>query len=161
MGYNWQQLIMKKLMYGLSIVLLFTGMTFMSSCKPEKKISGKWKVVYSKQDGFTDEYNIGEIWTFKENGKFLGAFFEDETIECDYSFDGKTLTFFGGDLKYDINIGETINKSYNYTVSLDVDELSKKKMSLSGKVTEKYYDYNIFEDFIDTWSVIYELEKIK
>lgn len=156
MGYNWQQLIMKKLMYGLSIVLLFTGMTFMSSCKPEKKITGKWEVVYSKQDGFTDEYNIGEIWTFKENGKFLGALGEDETIECDYSFDGKTLTFFGGDLKYDL-------ASYkgNCTVSLDVDELSKKKMSLSGKVTDKYYSYITFEDFIDTWSVIYELEKIK
>lgn len=158
MGYNWQKFKMKKIIYSLSIVFLFAGMTLMTSCKPEKKVLGKWEVVYARIDSDKDDIIIGETWTFKENGKFIGALSEDEVVECDYSFDGKTLTFSGGDLKY-----EDIYEKEQYTITLDVEELSKQKMSLSGKCKYEYYNYSYitYEKYVDSFTLSYELEKKK
>ena len=153
MGYKWHQKIMKKLMYSLSVIFLLVGMTTMMSCKPEKKIIGKWKVTYSK--GMDDEAVKGSVWTFKDNGKFVGNVFgADEEVACNYSFDKKTLTLSGGDLEYN-----DYDYKESYTITLDVDNLSKKTMSLSGRCVDKYYDKEDGYSDTETWNVSFELEK--
>ena len=141
-------------MYSLSVMFLLVGMTTMMSCKPEKKIIGKWKVTYSK--GMDDDASLkGEIWTFKHNGKFVGDIWGGESaVTCNYAFDKKTLTLSGGDLDYDGNYYKG-----NCTITLNVDNLSKKEMSLSGKVVDKYYDKEDRYYDTDSWNVSFELEK--
>ena len=140
-------------MYSLSVMFLLVGMTTMMSCKPEKKIIGKWKVTYSK--GMDDEAVKGSVWTFKDNGKFVGNVFgEDGEVSCNYDFDKKTLTLSGGDLDY-----EDYRWKGSYTLTLDVDNLSKKEMSLSGKVVYKDYDKEDGSSDTDSWNVSFELEK--
>ena len=149
-------------MYSLSVVLLIAGMTAMTSCKkPEKQIIGKWKVTSTNKN---DENAKGNSWTFKDNGKFVGEIFEiadflfdGGEIECDYSCDGKTLTLSGGDLKYKLEGARDIHGTY--TFEFDIDEISNKTMSLSGKVKDDAYDGEVHGIYTDPLE--YELEKIK
>ncbi len=150
-------------MYSLSVVLLIAGMTTMTSCKKtEKKILGKWKVTSTNKN---DENAKGNTWTFKDNGKFVGDIYdlaEDDwvlidgnEIECDYSCDGKTLTLSG--IKYRSNGAKDIHGTY--TFEFDIEEISNKTMSLSGKVKDDGYEEE--HHYTYTESLEYELEKIK
>ncbi|MBO4738107.1 MAG: hypothetical protein J5606_00945 [Bacteroidales bacterium] len=155
---------MKKLLYNLSVVLLIAGMTTMTSCKkPEKLIIGKWKVTSANKN---DENAKGNTWTFKDNGKFVGDIYDlaeddwvlnnnGDEIECDYSCDGKTLTLSG--IKYRSNGGKDIHGTY--TFEFDIEGISNKTMSLSGKVKADGYEEEHHDTYTDPLE--YELEKIK
>ncbi len=151
MGYNTATNNMRKLMYSLSVVFVLIGMTTMTSCKPEKKIIGTWKVTYSK--GMNDDLLKGTLWTFKDNGKFLGDIWGgEEEISWNYGFYKKALTLYIDCIYYDYSRDR-------YRLNLDVDNLSKKEMSLSGTVVDIYYDKDGNFVNIDSWNVRYELEK--
>lgn len=119
----------------------------MPSCTktPEKQIVGKWKIEVAKEDGINDVDAVGEIWNFKENGKFEGYLsMLDEEIVCKWVVDGNELTLRGGDLDVD-------NDELVYV--FDIDEINSRNLVVSGKAKEYYYD-----NLVDKWSVYYELE---
>lgn len=161
MGYNWAKMKMKKSLRLLFLAALAVMVCFSSCTKnPEKLIVGKWKVesVRCSDDEFGEyfEEDKGETWRFDESGTFKGylSLLEGD-VECDYICDDYSLEMSGGDLTmYDDD--EKITLSFDF----DIDEISKKEMSLSGKCKITYKDYYEGETYTYTISGIkYELEK--
>lgn len=131
---------------------------FFSSCTkdPEKLIVGKWKVVSASCDDPSDEYyeefieaftyDVGETWTFQEDGTFKGYMNAlpylldgsnsgqiNRDIKCNYLCDDNTIKLRDGNLNgsffdYDYFI------TYNFVFTFDIDEISNKDLSISGKL---------------------------
>ncbi len=146
-------------------LIVFTAIAAMlcfSSCTkdPEKLIVGKWKVVSARCSdqyfGDAVENDKGTTWNFKENGTFTGTMnimdFIGSDISCNYTCDDSSLELRGGDLK-----GTFDGESYNIVYMFDIDEISRKELSISGKV--KISD--TYDGYTDTYSfsVSYDLEK--
>lgn len=125
----------------LSTLILLFGvlLTFcMTSCqKNENLIVGKWKVVRATGDEsyWYFSQDKGSIWTFKENG------------DCYVTLEGYELYGY-----YDIS-DKFLTIMVNFDGSrvvwdLDIDELNKEEMSLSGTFTDDYGDrYRVSYDF--------------
>ena len=159
MGYKWHPIKMKKLICSLSVMLFIAIMITMISCnKTEKKIVGKWVVDYAKNDG----ESIGKIWTFKENGTFVGDILGLGKMECEYLYWKKnnTLSFSGGDLHvYEKYADGTF---YEDILSFKFSNVSlyKNSLSLSGKAIWMTHDFDPYENVsIDTFDVYYQLRK--
>lgn len=154
MGYNCVKIKMKKALRLALMAALVILMCLPSCTKPEKQIVGKWKIVYAKIDGFKDEEAEGELWVFKDNGRFrgyLGLDDDDEEEEyCNWLIDGSELVLKGGDLEYIENEGVE-----NVVLYLDIEQLDKENLIVSGKVR--------YEDIDDgnhgSFNVSYELER--
>lgn len=129
------------------------------SCnKPEKQIVGKWKITSAKVDGYKIEEAKGEVWSFKQNGKFSGyIYFAGKKgggggdIDCNWIIDGNELVLKGGDL-------ETNGYGWSEEVilTLDIEQLDKEELIVSGKMK---YDWS--EDGYngsESYKVVYELE---
>ena len=138
------------------ICFVLAAMVAFSSCsKPEKTIIGKWKITKAslKIDG--DEYcsseDKGETWVFKDNGKCsLYILYND--YEGKYTVRKNTLTI---DVEHDFGEGEVVTLSGD----LDIDEINKEEMSISGTV-EYRYDDNYYGDHETTKAKLaYEFEK--
>ncbi len=130
----------------LTLLLALAIMMVMPSCKKaDKQIVGKWKITYAKEDGYSDKKAVGENWTFKENGTFNGYLVDWGDVTAKWSIDGDELIIKGGDL-------EESTEEQIYT--LDIDQLDKSNLVVSGKV--KYID--TWYDETETWSASYELE---
>lgn len=134
------------------ILVALVIMIGMPSCtKPEKQIVGKWKIVYAKVDGYKDEYAVGHVWTFKDNGKFSGYLglddFEEEEFYCNWLIDEGELVFNGGDLENNSEGFEEI------VLTLDIEQLDKENLVVSGKVRYKS-GYSS-----GSYNVSYELER--
>lgn len=130
-------------------------MMIMPSCsKPEKQIVGKWKITYAKEDGYNYKNAVGETWTFKENGTFVGYLSEEE-VTAKWSVDGNELIIKGGDLEQ--SYGE---ETEEVIYTLDIDQLDKNYLVVSGKAKyiETWKEYGQTYTDTETWSVSYELE---
>ena len=130
-------------------------MSFFSSCTkdPEKLIVGKWKVVSAicNDPGYYDDdfieafvYDKGEIWTFQEDGSFKGYMNAlpylygtnsqiSSDIKCKYIFNDNTIKLRDGNLNgtffdYDYSF------KYSFVFTFDVDEISNKDLSMTGKL---------------------------
>lgn len=145
----------------------------LSSCtkKPEKLIVGKWKIVSARcSDNNVKPWVIeaisndkGEVWNFKENGTFIGYMnvlslleFGISDVECDYICDDNMIEGRDGNLRGIID-GDT---RYDIVFTFDIDEISKKELSISGKIKITFTD--IYEGYSETEtvsSIKYELEK--
>lgn len=136
MGYNEAKSKMKKV-YLISIVVLITVICFSSCSKPEKQIIGKWKITEFRDDDGMWPTAEGSTWQFDDNGKFKGWLYGEVT--CKYDCDGNELTI--------------KNTEVGYVFKFDVDEISKKDLSVSGKCYDVDYD--------DYWPVYVELVKKK
>ena len=134
-----------KRMLRLTLIAAVAMIMCFSSCTKEKKIVGKWKITYAKEDGYNDKNAVSEIWNFKENGSFTGYLsgLEGE-ITCKWIVDGDELTLKGGDME---------GSYYEIIYTLDIDEITNKTLVVSGKA--KYYEDGELDD---SWSVNYELE---
>lgn len=140
-----------------AVVICFTSCTK----KPEKLIVGKWKIESARctsdeEEDYYMKYSVGENWNFKENGTFVGylSFFEDE-VECDYICDDNTLELKGGDLK-----GYDHDYEFSIVFQFDIEEISKKEMSLSGKHKITYtYPGDDYSETYTLTGIKYELEK--
>lgn len=153
MGYNRAKKIMKKVLHLTLIAALVILIGFPSCTKsPEQQIVGKWKITRCKVDGSQDEDAKGEVWTFKENGKFSGYLDEDfNDCECNWYIDGSELILKGGDLD---NGGSGWSEEFVYT--LDIEQLDNSNLVVSGKVK---YECNMYGDHrVETWKVSYDLE---
>ena len=104
------------------LLCVFFTLSLTSCQKNEKLIVGKWRVSHVNGDPLLNlSEDRGTTWTFKENGN------------CYVTLEGYELL---GD--YDISDNSLIIYVENYCMwDLDIDELNKKEMSLSGK----YIDY--------------------
>ena len=143
----------------LTILAAFAVVLCFSSCTkdPEKLIVGKWKVVSVR---CSDQYystsvegDKGATWNFKENGTFTGTLsimeiIGNSDVSCNYTCDDSSLELRGGDLK-----GTIDGENFNVVFMFDIDEISKKELSISGKcrLTDAYETYS--------FSLSYDLEK--
>lgn len=146
----------------MAALLLLIGL---SSCtKPEKQIIGKWKIVSAKFDGYKDEDAKGEVWSFKENGKFSGylSFGKKSRmdIDCNWHIDGDELVLSGGDLEFSES-GYGYSYSEEVILTLDIEQLDKKELVVSGKVRDEISgteDGNTFHETYGPYKTSYELE---
>ena len=123
------------------------------SCnKPEQQIVGKWKITYTKVDGYNDGDAKGETWTFKENGKFNGYISlgkkDDMYFDCNWSIDGNELVLKGGD--------SGSGWSEELVLTLDIEQLDKNNLVVSGKMKDTYYEDGEYDTY--SCNVAYELE---
>lgn len=126
------------------------------SCnKPEQQIVGKWKITYTKVDGYNDDDAKGETWTFKENGKFNGYISlgkqENMYFDCNWSIDGNELVLKGGDLEVSGS-----GWSEELVLTLDIEQLDKNNLVVSGKMKDTYYEDGEYDTA--SCNVAYELE---
>jgi len=147
-------------MLRLTLIAAVAMIMCFSSCTKEKKIEGKWKITYAKEDGYNDKNAIGETWTFKENGTFVGylSYFEQE-VTAKWSIDGNELIIKGGDLEGSES-GSGWSDSWEIIYTLDIDQLDNKNLVVSGKAKEIYTETEdgYTDTDTDSWSVSYELE---
>ena len=147
---------MKK-MLRLTIMAALVVLICLPSCtKPEKQIIGKWKITSAKVDGYKDDDAKGEVWTFKDNGKFNGyisfAGLKGETyFDCNWAIDGNELVLKGGDLEESGS-----GWSDEVVITLDIEQLDKNNLVVSGKMKEEYYEDGEYETYSE--NVAYELE---
>ena len=154
---------MKKALHLTLLAALLVLICLPSCTKPEKQIIGKWKITYAKVDGYKDEDAEGEVWTFKDNGKFSGyiSLGKKSRFECDCNWfiEGNELILKGGDLSASES-GSGYSYSADGVITMDIEQLDKKELILSGKMkieyieTEDGYTYHDTENF----KVAYELE---
>ena len=125
---------MKKTLRLALMVALVILMCLPSCTKPEKQIVGKWKIVYAKTDGYKDEEAEGELWVFKDNGRFRGYLGPDgdEDVYCNWLIEGNELVLKGGDLELN---GSDYDYSWSeeHVITLDIEQLDKKNLVVSGK----------------------------
>lgn len=140
----------------LTIMAALVVLICLPSCtKPEKQIIGKWKITYAKADGYNDGDAKGEVWTFKENGKFNGYISwgkkDDSYVDCNWYVDGNELVLKGGDL-------EVSGYGWSETVvlTLDIEQLDKNNLVVSGKMKDEYYEDGEYDTYSS--NVAYELE---
>lgn len=137
------------------VCLVLVAMAAFSSCsKPEKQIIGKWKITeaslkhngYEEEDEFDDK---GEIWIFKENGSCVLHIFGQD-FEGHYTVKDNTLA---------INVEHffiTYDEEACVTSSaLDIDEINKKEMSISGTIYAHGSDFGNGKKF----KLSFEFEK--
>ena len=163
MEYNWAKKKMKKNLRLLFLAALAVMVCFSSCTKnPEKLIVGKWKVesVRCSDDEFGEyfEDDKGETWKFDEDGTFKGylSLLEGD-VECDYICDDYSLELSGGDLT--MSYGD---EKITVVFEFEIEEISRKEMSLSGKCKINYRDY--YEGYDESYTISgikYELEKKK
>lgn len=140
------------------LITAFFAMSFFSSCTkdPEKLIVGKWKVVSASCDDLNSQfydgfirafsYDEGETWTFQEDGTFKGYMnalqyfvlgintgYINGDIKCDYICDDYTLKLRNGNLIVTFYDGYEECK-YNFEFTFDIDNISNKELSLTGKL---------------------------
>ena len=140
-----------------------------SCTKPEKQIVGKWIINYAKFDGYEDEDAEGEVWTFKENGKFRGYMVFDNKkirstekeggdIDCNWYIDGNELVLKGGDLEYSES-GSGWSSRLEIVITMDIEKLDKEELILSGKMKiEDSYTEDGYTDYdSEVIKVAYEL----
>ena len=122
------------------VCLVLVAMVAFSSCsKPEKQIIGKWKITKAslKINGYEDAFDDkGEMWVFKDNGRCVLHIFGQD-FEGKYTVKKNTLTF---DVEYDFGYGE---KVFVYSSDLDIDEINKEKMSISGTIYAYGSDFGV------------------
>ena len=141
----------------LTIMAALVVLICLPSCtKPEKQIIGKWKITSAKVDGYKDDDAKGEVWTFKDNGKFSGYLSfgkksDDLYFDCNWAIDGNELVLKGGDLEESGS-----GWSYEVVITLDIDQLDKNNLVVSGKMKEEYYEDGEYETYSE--NVAYELE---
>ena len=138
-----------------------------SCTKPEKQIVGKWKITYAKVDGYKVEEAKGETWTFKDNGKFSGfmcfgrkkAGDVGKNIDCNWFIDGNELVLKGGDLEFSES-GSGWSYSAEAVITMDIEQLDKKELVVSGKMRVEYSENEDGYTYHDTetYNVAYELE---
>ena len=148
---------MKKALRLTIMAALLILITLPSCTKPEKQIVGKWKITYAKADGYNDTGAKGEIWTFKDNGKFNGYLSfgkkgrDDGYFDCNWSIDGNELVLKGGDLEV---------SGYGYSeeavITLDIEQLDKNNLVVSGKVKDEWSEDGDHGTY--SFNVAYELE---
>lgn len=122
-----------------------------SCTKPEKQIIGKWKITYAKVGDYNATNAKGEVWTFKDNGKFNGYIAlgsDSDYYDCNWNIDGNELVLKGGDL--DFGGGEEV------VITLDIEQLDKNELVVSGKMKYEWYEDG-YSDY-ETIKVSYELE---
>lgn len=147
---------MKKVLH-LTILAALVVLICLPSCKkPEKQIIGKWKITYAKVDGYNDGDAKGEVWTFKENGKFNGylSFGKkdyDMYFDCNWSIEGNELVLKGGDLDFGGS-----GYSDEVIITMDIEQLDKNNLVVSGKMKEEYYEDGEYDSY--SCKVAYELE---
>lgn len=148
------------------------AMMIMPSCKKaEKQIIGKWKITHAKTEGYTDKYAVGETWTFKEGGKFIGYLdfgkkkgnSKDSEIECNWRINGDELVLEGGDLDYSesgYDYGDYYSYKQNIVFTFDIEQLDKSNLVVSGKMKEDWSETEDGETYHGTGSykTEYELE---
>ena len=140
------------------VCLVMAAMVAFSSCSKEQQIVGKWKITKAKLDGENIDADEGETWVFKEGGKCI-LHIEGEDWEGDYSVKKNTLSLdLGNDYKE-----STITVKRTFSGDLDLDEFSKKEMTVSGKLKFTYdytdYEYGEHDSGTESWSLSYEFEK--
>ena len=138
----------------LTIMAALVVLICLPSCtKPEKQIIGKWKITSAKVNGYKDDDAKGEVWTFKDNGKFSGYLsLKGETyFDCNWAIDGNELVLKGGDLEESGS-----GWSYEVVITLDIEQLDKNNLVVSGKMKEEYYEDGEYETYSE--NVAYELE---
>ena len=154
MGYNRHKKEMKKF-YAVIIAVVVMGLCFSSCNKPEKLIIGKWEITSMKCNGQKGSKVEGDTWTFKDDGKFSGTIwtgYQALDIEAKYTVSEDELKISGGDLdNYGID---------NLKLSLDI---TKKTMSVSGKLNQNNYDdyddYDWKSSSGDSFSAEFEKKK--
>ena len=166
MGYNCTKQEMRKVLQLTVMAALVILMCLPSCTKPEKQILGKWKITYAKVDGYKIEEAKGETWTFKDNGKFSGYMYfggkkagGGGDIECNWFIDGNELVLKGGDLEASES-GSGYSYSAEAVITMDIEQLDKKELVVSGKMKVEYSEYedgNTYH-YTDTYNVAYELE---
>lgn len=117
------------------MVALAVLVSLPSCTKPEKQIIGKWKIVSAKVDGDKDEDAKGEVWTFKDNGKFSGfinlglvwGVKISSDVDCKWRIDGNELVLSGGDLEF-IEDGYSVE----VIITMDIEQLDNEALILSG-----------------------------
>lgn len=146
---------MKKALRLTLLAALMVLICLPSCTKPEKQIIGKWKITYAKVDGYNDGEAKGEVWTFKENGKFNGYISlgkkDDMYIDCNWSIDGNELVLKGGDLEVSGS-----GWSEELVITLDIEQLDKNNLVVSGKMKDTYYEDGEYDTY--SCNVAYELE---
>lgn len=157
---------MKKVLRLSFMAALVILMCLPSCTKPEKQIIGKWKITYAKVDGYKIEEAKGETWAFKDNGKFSGYLcFPGKKgdaggdIDCNWFIDGNELVLKGGDLEVSES-GSGWSYSVEGVITMDIEQLDKKELVVSGKMKVEYSEYedgNTYHD-TETYNVSYELE---
>ena len=146
---------MKKVLR-LTIMAALVILICLPSCsKPEKQIIGKWKIISAKFDGYKDERAGGEVWTFKDNGKFSGYISYGKNngyeIDCNWYIDGNELMLKGGDLE-----ASGYGYSEEAVITFDIEQLDRKNLVVSGKMKYQWYEDGEYGN--DIYSTSYELE---
>lgn len=143
------------------LITAFFALLFFSSCTKdsEKLIVGKWKVVSASCDDHSDDfadgfykafaYDEGETWTFQEDGTFKGymnalpcLLYGTDTghingdIKCKYICGDNTIKLRDGNLNgtFYVDYHDDDGIAYSFVFVFDIDELSKKEMSITGKL---------------------------
>ena len=138
-----------------------------SCTKPEEKISGKWKITYAKIDGDKVDNAIGETWNFKDHGEFYGYLgiddYRDDYTNCDWEIDGNELILSGGDLEktyWEHDEYGSYSVSYKIVLNLDIEQLDKKNLIVTGKmkIEESETEDGETEYDTDSYKVDFELE---
>lgn len=165
------------------LITAFFAMLFFSSCTkdPEKLIVGKWKVVSASCSDPSDEfydgfikafaYDEGETWSFQEDGTFKGymnalpyLLYGENTglisgdIKCNYVCDDTTIKLRDGNLNgsffdYDYYV------KYSFVFTFDIDEISNKDMSITGKLNITMTFENGYTETSNVTKIRYGLEK--
>ena len=136
------------------VCLVLAAMVAFSSCsKPEKQIIGKWKITKAslKNDGYEEEDEFddkGEMWVFKDNGRCVLHIFGQD-FEGKYTVKNNTLTI---DIEYDFGYGEEV---FVDSSDLDIDEINKEEMSISGTIYAHGSDFGVRQKF----KLSFEFEK--
>lgn len=156
---------MKKVLRLTFMAAMVILMCLPSCTKPEKQIVGKWKITYAKVDGYKVEEAKGETWTFKDNGKFSGYISTGEKaggggyIDCNWFIDGNELVLKGGDLEASES-GSNWSYSAEAIITMDIEQLDKKELVVSGKMKIEYRETEDGNTYHDSrvYNVAYELE---
>lgn len=133
---------MKKQLQLLCIMALVAVMGLSSCSKAlETRVVGQWEIIELMVDNESDPEAIGETWTFKDDGSYIGWRHLKKVESQDQIDFYVTANYMVEDEELTINFAE-LRDAYAF----DIVEITGKDLSMSGKIKWKEW-YN--GDFVE------------